>query len=308
MKKAITTSTATLVVFDPERLEHRFKDEDDWWSDPGEETREINDGNALFIGLGSDGRYELEAELGPATDSDATALVHNSSGTFVIGPGEEVVAGGLSPDRSANLFLHVAPGVYRVGVRGEGQSIFVRFESVSGFVRNEHTISPSLNSPTIQTTSALRPIEVEKLIGVLGATKDDPRVVSLVHSLGITERHTDDDSSRIVCSELGFELVFTAARLDSLHLHEECEATRTHAAFRRWPFPLPAGLSFEMTDEQVASRLGTPIRSGPFWALYDRGRYGLRVGFSRGQLSSVNLLSNTSSILTRFRDKRSGRA
>lgn len=304
MKKAITTSTATLVVFDPERLEHRFKDGDDWWSDPREEIREINDGNALFVGLGSDGRYELEAKLGPATDSEATALLHNSSGTFVIGPGEEVVAGGLSPDRSANLFLRVAPGVYRVGVRGDAQSIFVWFESVSGFVRNEHTMSPSLNSPTIQTTSAPSTIEVEKLLGMLGATKDDPRVVSLVHSLGVTERRIDDDSSRIVCSEVGLELVFTAARLHSLHLHDECEATRTHVAFQRWPFPLPEGLSFEMTDAQVASRLGTPIHSGPFWALYDRGRYGLRVGFSRGKLSSVNLLSNASNILTRFRSRR----
>lgn len=305
MKKAITTSTATLVVFDPERLKHRLNDEDDWWSDPREEIHEINHGNALFVGLGSDGRYELDAQLGPTTDSDdITVLVHNSSGTFVIGPGEEVVAGGLAPDRSANLFLSVAPGVYRVGVRGEGQSIFVRFESVSSFVRNEYATSPRLNSPTVQASSAPRSIQSDDLLEMLDAGEDDPRVAGLVCSLGATQRRTDDDSLRIVCGELGLELVFAGGRLCYVHLHDQCEATRTHAAFRRWPFPMPDGLAFGMTDAQVASRLGTPLHSGPLWALYDRERYGLRVGFLGGKLSSVNLLSNTSRILTRFRSKR----
>jgi hypothetical protein len=49
------------------------------------------------------------------------------------------------------------------------------------------------------------------------------------------------------------------------------------------------------------------ICSGASRALYDRGRYGLRVGFSRGKLSSVNLLSNTSDILMRFRNQPSPR-
>ena len=45
-----TTDTATIAVFDPERLHHRLTDSADWWSIPADEVAEINRGNIKVKG------------------------------------------------------------------------------------------------------------------------------------------------------------------------------------------------------------------------------------------------------------------
>lgn len=40
-------------------LEHRFRDEEDWWIDDSQLVREINRGDGIFISTGVDGYHEV---------------------------------------------------------------------------------------------------------------------------------------------------------------------------------------------------------------------------------------------------------
>ncbi len=54
------TDTATMCVYDIGALKHRLNDTADWWSLPSEELAEVNNGNAAFINLQSDGKYSVK--------------------------------------------------------------------------------------------------------------------------------------------------------------------------------------------------------------------------------------------------------
>ena len=116
----LTTSTASMCVFDPEALAHRQNDPPDWWSDFMEEIDEVNAGNVMIIGLGTDGSYETQIGTGvDSSGSSVTALIRNVSGCMFVGPGEEITGGGFQPSTLRNrtgLFLDLEPSTYRVTV------------------------------------------------------------------------------------------------------------------------------------------------------------------------------------------------
>lgn len=53
------TDTATMCIFDLASLKDRLADDADWWCTPQDELNQVNMGNCIFLGLGSDGNYGI---------------------------------------------------------------------------------------------------------------------------------------------------------------------------------------------------------------------------------------------------------
>lgn len=117
MKTSFVTDTATMCIFDLGALRHRLEDDADWWSILGEELREINLGNAAFVSLNDDGKYEVDI-ADKLVDSDLELNLRFPGGRVFIGAGEEVTSDGLEPECiRGGTFLELPAGVYRVAVK-----------------------------------------------------------------------------------------------------------------------------------------------------------------------------------------------
>ena len=116
------TDTASLAIFDPAALKHRMIDSADWWSDPYEEIKEINHGNVLFVGLGSDGQYKCNVHVGEESCSSYIihSLIRCISGQLFIGAGEEVCGGGSGPGRiPLGALIDIPCSVYKLSVNND---------------------------------------------------------------------------------------------------------------------------------------------------------------------------------------------
>jgi hypothetical protein len=142
------TDTATVVIFDPVRLEFKLTEPCDWWSIPQDEVAEVNLGNVLFLGLGSDGVYEIEVV--DQLPSDASPVVAanliNDSGRFFIGSGEWTTGDGLGPEEKyGNVFVEYAPGSYKVSsCLIDGYRVFLSIQKTDQFTKNTFTDSPMI--------------------------------------------------------------------------------------------------------------------------------------------------------------------
>ena len=146
----IATDTATMIIYDLDQLNHRINDELDWWTDINEEVQEINSGNALFVGLAEDGLYDIEVRGGAPIVSENAKVVqahlHNTSGSFFIGPGESVTAEGEEPGEGRYAhFYQVKPGDYEVTITGEEHNVFV-WLTPTNFIQNGFDASPLIGS------------------------------------------------------------------------------------------------------------------------------------------------------------------
>jgi hypothetical protein len=114
----LTADTASICLYDLNRLKHRLPDDCDWWSAPAEELVEVNAGNALIIGLEQDGTYKVDLNVGsvPLPEPRIEANLVFSSGRMYIGAGETITGQGLEPDESTGHFIDLEPGTYRVRV------------------------------------------------------------------------------------------------------------------------------------------------------------------------------------------------
>jgi len=144
---ACSTATATICVFDLAALKHRLNDDADWWSAPDDEIVELNAGSVVFIKLGTDGRFEIEASFDCEVDGPQTksALIRCPSGQLFIGPAEQTTSDGMEPDKShgGRLFT-LEPQNYRVSVtRTSVDSLRI-------------VIVPTTDEPKNQLTNLLR--------------------------------------------------------------------------------------------------------------------------------------------------------
>lgn len=134
----ISTDTATICLFDKQRLAHRKDDIGDWWSLPKNELEEIVNGNALFLNLGSDGDYIVNicSEDFPSSHCFNIAV---DSGQLYVGPGEETSGGGFEPDGTwGGAFVNLVPGNYACKVRRHDKVVDICF-SQGGAGRNSIT-------------------------------------------------------------------------------------------------------------------------------------------------------------------------
>ena len=148
MKTKIFTDTATVVIFDPARLHHRRSDDGDWWSIEREELIEVNDGNALFLGVGSDGVYEIEVagDFSPTACRTVSACLKVESGKLFIGAGEWTTGADLEPEAThGNVIIDVPPGAYQVYAWMRTHScVCLRLDPVAVFLRNDFHKSQKL--------------------------------------------------------------------------------------------------------------------------------------------------------------------
>ena len=140
------TDTATLLVCDPARLKHRLEDDPDWWCWPPEaQVSELNEGNAAFFDLGSDGVYQGQVLLELSDKLEPAVHLACPTGTLFIGAGEEATSDGMEPDGTrGGCFLKVPAGSVAVRVsRGVDNALQVSVVSVPDKARN------SFNGPLV---------------------------------------------------------------------------------------------------------------------------------------------------------------
>mgnify|MGYP000956424141 CR=1 FL=1 len=115
----IATDTASICIFDTERLKHRVNDDADWWTVDTDILGEMNEGNVLIVDVGSDGYYLLNIHDG-AIESKKNSIfsrINCPSGRLYIGPAEYVTSAGLEPDSEiSGIFLSLDKGNYFVTV------------------------------------------------------------------------------------------------------------------------------------------------------------------------------------------------
>jgi hypothetical protein len=129
----IYTSTATVVIFDLDALKHRLPYDCDWWADPIEELRELNERNLLILGLQADGFYDINV-TDDDRPSDRTFSLRFPSGRVFVGPGEEITGAGNEPTgEHGGFLLTVNPGDHRVGVSRDDNQISVRLFKTEPF-------------------------------------------------------------------------------------------------------------------------------------------------------------------------------
>lgn len=103
-----------MCIYDLATLKPRLKEGADWWTLPEAEVGEANRGNALFIGLGDDGDYEVTL-VDELPSFQLSLNLRCPSGRLFIGAAEEVTGDGLEPEAlRGGKFLDVAPGNYLV--------------------------------------------------------------------------------------------------------------------------------------------------------------------------------------------------
>jgi len=138
-----TTDTASIAVFDVQALQHRLDDRADWWSLPSEELLELNRGNLVIVGLGVDGTYSCHVHDGPLQghSNAVSARVRCISDRLFVGPGENIVGGGLTPALEfGGAFVQVGPGNYLVQIQLNGpDEVEVAINSVEGSGDNSFT-------------------------------------------------------------------------------------------------------------------------------------------------------------------------
>jgi hypothetical protein len=124
----LAPSTATITVFDEACPEHRIKQPADWWSYFMEEIDEVDEGNAIIVGLGADGIYDVDVRVGQNLEASSgkcvLGLLKNVSERLYVGPGEEIVGGGNKPStprHASGLFIDLPTSTYRVSVTKIGQ-------------------------------------------------------------------------------------------------------------------------------------------------------------------------------------------
>lgn len=125
---SITTDTATLSIFDLQSLKHRLTDTPDWWSIPEDEIEEINQGNVIFLNLGTDGHYQIE--ICENLDGEYHSLFLNvPSGTIFIGAGEDTTGDDLEPTHSqiSGTIVNIPIGKYEVKFKKNNEHIKLSF-------------------------------------------------------------------------------------------------------------------------------------------------------------------------------------
>ncbi|MBI0552028.1 DUF6386 family protein [Pectobacterium parmentieri] len=125
----IFTDTATIVIFDLQSLKHRITDTANWWSIEEDEIDEINNGNAVFLNLGSDGEYLINI-VESLNDYDDVAYINVPSGNIFIGAGEDTTGGDLEPDdinSVSGYFIKLPPENYAVRFKRVDSNIYISF-------------------------------------------------------------------------------------------------------------------------------------------------------------------------------------
>ncbi|MCG8708584.1 hypothetical protein JHU04_001797 [Brenneria sp. 4F2] len=131
IKFNVLTDTATLVVFDLQSLKHRISDTPDWWSIEDDEIDEVNNGNAIFFNLDSDGDYLINI-VDDLKEYTGIVYMHSPSGCLFIGAGEDTTGGGLEPDDInyiSGSFINLPPGSYGVKFKRDGVNVSLSFFS-----------------------------------------------------------------------------------------------------------------------------------------------------------------------------------
>ncbi|MCB9636183.1 MAG: hypothetical protein H6721_29070 [Sandaracinus sp.] len=288
------------MVFDERRLSHRLDDSCDWWAIESEEIAEVNAGNALFVGLEADGAYEVRSwQVFGEEEREwpVRALIACDSGSLLIGPGECVPGGGVSPRRDEVLRLDVEPGVYAVLVAPRGpHAIDVGYCLVDETATNRVSHGLSLVRGSTEPRGRVSDWYVPSAVQ-LGAALNRP-VDELVDRLPLVQgvRSMDDGIVTYSYVDVGLELCVDGGRLVYVHLYDECEATRLRDAYSKYPGDLPCGLAFGRSKEEVVRVLGPPFKDSAFFSLWFVAGMAYRAAFERGRLRSFNLVSLESPI------------
>lgn len=140
------TDTAMLAFLDPDTVEHRRRDSEDWWTEETEMLREMNWGNAIFVTLGADDMYEVLIHGGqPEFDGpeEVRARLVCKGGFIYVGG---YVDDGVFPENNpfGGEYLDCPAGVYDLTLRRFRNTIDVTVRPLKDWVGNEFKAIPYL--------------------------------------------------------------------------------------------------------------------------------------------------------------------
>ena len=129
-------------------------------------------------------------------------------------------------------------------------------------------------------------IKPEQLIQWLGKAITDPEIERVKEDIGHCEVDELDSFVYYSFYKQGFNLQFENNILTTIQLFSEGGAEDYH----EYPYPLPHGLSFSSTDNEVRAVLGEPIKTGPDTEIFEFSDHVLYVEF-RTKPKTINSLT-----------------
>lgn len=140
------TDVALISILDPAALDHRLRDDENWWIDDSQLLSEMNRGNGIFISTGIDGQFEVLVHGGEPRIQNPTIQAHLSC------QGNLLYVGGFPPDgvKMANRpfggeFFACPKGDYTVQITGTDNIIDLTFLRAEHFTRNTFVKLPHLD-------------------------------------------------------------------------------------------------------------------------------------------------------------------
>ena len=142
VEKRICTDTAAFCLYDLDALTHRLADVCDWWSIERDELAELNAGNCLIFGTGTDGSFDFEvADDRRIASADIEVVIRAPSGKLYLGAGEDISGEEDQPEEGSEhypgLFLEVERGNYLVSLKRSGALIRVGLERTDRAAANQ---------------------------------------------------------------------------------------------------------------------------------------------------------------------------
>ena len=147
------------------------------------------------------------------------------------------------------------------------------------------------------------PFGVDSLIRLIGCDRSDSRFVKIVaHSdhppVSTVFREDDADEEYLEFKDVGVGLYFDSNKLMSVFLHSGEDGTD----YERYENPLPMGIYFGQSKNEVANTLGSPDEQGggydeffgdvPDWFKYHMDCYAVHIKFAPGseRIQMVSLM------------------
>lgn len=286
LQKQIKTDTATIVLFDVSRLPARLSDDADWWTGEGDLEREEVSGNVVFCDTGTDGLYQVVVTDEPINTHDPVkaAQISVPSGVLYFGAAEDLPAEDVFQERDLGR-IELQPGSHTV-------QVYFRSNEVSFVIGGPLLNQSEIDSIAQEGSSAF------SLVDCLGTPL---REASQITAKFCSNPEIGVDGEKVWYSSPkdGIAFLFERKLLSCIHLYAD-GVTSARQVFSGFKGTLPHDLRFGQDQDEVLRAFGTPFKgSGKHWAIFLCDNHGIRVGFERSRLVTVNLIARDSTLLSR---------
>ncbi len=141
-----STDVALITILDPSALDHRLRDDKDWWIENSALLTEMNRGNGIFIQTGYDGYFEVLVHgVEPRVNSKKITVNLACSGTVLYVGGFPSDGISLVDNPFGGEFFSCEKDNYSVEITSKDGIIDFTFKKTTDFKRNNFKSVPHLD-------------------------------------------------------------------------------------------------------------------------------------------------------------------